>query len=98
MLKVVPTKSETRQDFELSLDEIAREGARRLLVQALNLEVEEYIQQNLNEVDESGKRLVVRNGLAKTRTITVDSGSIVSSFFLVGLSTRIFSCKSWDLI
>mgnify|MGYP001430150450 CR=1 FL=1 len=76
MLKVVPTKSEVRQDFELSLDEIAREGARRLLMQALNLEVEEYIQQNKSEVDESGKRLVVRNGVAKTRTITVGSGSI----------------------
>ena len=75
MLKVVPTKSEVRKDFELSLDEIAREGARRLLVQALNLEVEEYIQQNLNEVDESGKRLVVRNGVTKPRTITVGSGS-----------------------
>lgn len=76
MLKVVPTKSDSRKDFELSLDEIAREGARRLLVQALNLEVEEYIQENLNEVDESGRRLVVRNGFAKTRTITVGSGSI----------------------
>jgi transposase-like protein len=75
MLKVVPTKTEVRKDFELSLDEIAREGARRLLVQALNLEVEEYIQQNLNEVDESGKRLVVRNGVTKPRTITVGSGS-----------------------
>lgn len=76
MLKVVPTKSDSRKDFELSLDEIAREGARRLLVQALNLEVEEYIQENLNEVDESGRRLVVRNGFAKTRRITVGSGSI----------------------
>ncbi|MBX7231330.1 MAG: hypothetical protein K1X29_04500 [Bdellovibrionales bacterium] len=55
MLKVVPTKSQVSQDFELSLDEIAREGARRLLVQALNLEVEEYIQQNVNEVDENGR-------------------------------------------
>ena len=30
-------------DFELSLDEIAREGARRMLMHALNQEVEEYI-------------------------------------------------------
>lgn len=76
MLKVVSSKPKERQDFELSLDEIAREGARRLLVQALNLEVEEYIQQNLNEVDEFGRRLVVRNGVAKTRTVTVGGGSI----------------------
>lgn len=76
MLKVVSTKIESRQDFELSLDEIAREGARRLLLQALNLEVEEYIQQNVSEVDEQGRRLVVRNGVGKSRTVTVGSGSI----------------------
>jgi putative transposase len=76
MLKLVSPKSESRKDFELSLDEIAREGARRLLIQALNLEVEDYIQQNLNEVDERGKRLVVRNGSARSRTITMGSGSV----------------------
>jgi len=69
-------KSEPRKDFELSLDEIAREGARRLLVQALNLEVEEYIQQFTNEVDESGRRLVVRNGVGRSRTITLGSGAV----------------------
>ena len=76
MLKVVPTKSQVSQDFELSLDEIAREGARRLLVQALNLEVEEYIQQNAHEVDETGRRLVVRNGVGRTRTVTMGSSSV----------------------
>jgi transposase-like protein len=76
MLKVVPTKSEVRQDFELTLDEIAREGARRMLVQALNLEVEQYIQSYKNEVDENGKRLVVRNGVSKPRTITMGSGTV----------------------
>ena len=76
MLKVVPTKSEVRQDFELTLDEIAREGARRMLVQALNLEVEQYIQSHKNEVDENGKRLVVRNGVSKPRTITMGSGTV----------------------
>lgn len=76
MLKVVPTKSEVRQDFELTLDEIAREGARRFLIHALNLEVEQYIQSHKNEVDENGRRLVVRNGVAKSRTITMGSGSV----------------------
>lgn len=76
MSTVLPMRFEPRKDFELSLDEIAREGARRLLVQALNLEVEEYIQQNLNEVDETGKRLVVRNGVGRPRTVTMGSGSV----------------------
>lgn len=76
MLKDVSFKKEARKDFELSLDEIAREGARRLLVSALNLEVEEYIQQNATEVDEQGYRQVVRNGVGKSRTITMGSGSL----------------------
>ena len=76
MLKVLPTKSEMRQDFELSLDEIAREGARRLLVQALNLEVEEYIQQNKSKVDENGRCLVVRDGVSQPRKVTFGSGTV----------------------
>jgi transposase-like protein len=76
MLKVVSPKNEARKDFELSLDEIAREGARRLLHQALQLEVEEYIQQNTGDLDESGHRLVVRNGVSKARAVTLGSGTI----------------------
>lgn len=76
MLKLVSPKGESRQDFELSLDEIAREGARRLLVQALNLEVEEYIQQFADDRDENGRRLVVRNGVARARTVTMGSGAV----------------------
>lgn len=76
MSTVLPMKPGTRKDFELSLDEIAREGARRMLVEALHLEVEEYIQQNKNEVDETGRRLVVRNGPGRPRTVTLGSGSV----------------------
>lgn len=76
MLKVVSPKREPRKDFELSLDEIAREGARRLLVRALDLEVEDYIQQNSGEVDENGHRLVVRNGYGKSRSVTMGAGAV----------------------
>lgn len=76
MLKVVTPKGEERKDFELSLDEIAREGARRLLMQALNLEVEDYINRHKEEVDDNGHRLVVRNGVGKARTVTMGSGSV----------------------
>jgi transposase-like protein len=69
-------RSEPCKDFELSLDEIAREGARRLLVQALNQEVEQYIQQFADETDGSGHRLVVRNGLGRPRKVTMGSGTI----------------------
>ena len=76
MPMLLPVKQELRKDFELSLDEIAREGARRLLVQALNLEVADYIEQFSEEVDESGKRLVVRNGVGRPRKITMGSGAV----------------------
>jgi putative transposase len=76
MLKLVSPKGVDRKDFELSLDEIAREGARRMLVQALNLEVEDYIAQNKNEIDKNGNRLVVKNGRANPRHITTGSGTI----------------------
>jgi transposase-like protein len=69
-------KPEPRKDFELSLDEIAREGARRLLVEALNLEVEDYINRHVEEVDESGRRLVVRNGVGRSRNVTMGGGAV----------------------
>ena len=76
MLKVVSPKGDDRKEFELSLDEIAREGARRLLQHALQLEVEDYIQRHSEVRDENGHRLVVRNGLGKPRTVTVGGGSM----------------------
>jgi transposase-like protein len=76
MMKLVTPKANDRKDFELTLDEIAREGARRMLVHCLNLEVEDYISRHVEEVDESGRRLVVRNGAGRPRTVTTGSGSI----------------------
>lgn len=76
MLKVVPSKQDSEREFQWSLDEIARQGAKRLLIEALNLEVEEYINQNSKEIDEEGKRLVVRNGVSKSRTVTMGSGAV----------------------
>ena len=76
MLKVVTPKGVDRKDFELSLDEMAREGARRMLVHCLNLEVEEYINRYSNAVDESGCRLVVKNGRGRPRAVTMGSGSV----------------------
>ena len=76
MLRLVSPKSESRKDFELSLDEIARERARRLLAYCLNLGVEEYINQYAQERDGNGRRLVVRSGAARPRTVTMDAGPV----------------------
>ena len=44
------------------LDEIVRDGARAMLAAALQAEVAAYIEAFVDEVDEAGHRLVVRNG------------------------------------
>ena len=44
------------------LDEIVRDGARQMLAAALKAEVAAYIDAHAGELDESGRRLVVRNG------------------------------------
>lgn len=76
MVKLLAPKAEDRKEFELTLDEIAREGARRLLCHCLNLEVDDYINKHTSAVDEQGHRLVVKNGVGRPRTITMGSGSV----------------------
>ena len=65
-----------REDGVFSLDELAREGARRMIAAALEAEVEEYVASFTDEVDEDGRRLVVRNGHARERGLTVGSGTV----------------------
>jgi putative transposase len=43
---------------------------------ALKAEVEEYVERFVEEVDENGRRLVVRNGRARERRVTVGSGTL----------------------
>jgi transposase-like protein len=60
----------------VTLDDLAREGARRMIAAALEAEVEEYVGSFTGEVGEDGKRLVVRNGRARERKLTVGSGTV----------------------
>jgi transposase-like protein len=60
----------------VSLDELAREGALRMIAAALEAEVDQYVASFVDEVGEDGKRLVVRNGRAKQRKLTVGSGTL----------------------
>jgi hypothetical protein len=76
MLELLTSNRLESQEFELSLDEIAREGARRLLAEALRQEVKEYIHRHRELRDESGSRLVVRNGKSKTRRVILGSGTV----------------------
>jgi hypothetical protein len=60
----------------LSLDDLAREGARRMIAAALEAEVADYIDRFAGELDDDGHRLVVRNGRARERKLTVGSGTV----------------------
>ncbi len=77
MLKVLDTATETEESIEgPTLDELAREGARRMLVTALAVEVAQYVDTHEDARDEAGHRLVVRNGQAQARTVTCGAGTL----------------------
>src|SRR3954468_14133059 len=65
-------------DVELAagLDALAREGARRMIAAALEAEVTDYVDRFAGELDQDGHRLVVRNGRARERKLTVGSGTV----------------------
>jgi transposase-like protein len=58
------------------LDEIVRDGARRMLAAALEAEVAAYVDQFTDQVDEDGRRLVVRNGRHRARQVTTAAGAV----------------------
>ena len=77
MLKVVE-KQDAREAGErlLLLDEIARAGARRMLIEALRAEADDYVERHRGERDESGRALVVHNGPAQARKLTLGAGTV----------------------
>ncbi|XRQ07024.1 IS256 family transposase [Actinomadura welshii] len=58
------------------IDEIVREGARRMLAEALQAEVDAYIARFAGERDQQGRRLVVRNGSHQPREVLTSAGAI----------------------
>ena len=58
------------------IDEIVREGARRMLAEALQAEVDAYIAQFAAEHDGNGRRLVVRNGYHRPREVLTSAGAV----------------------
>lgn len=81
MLTVVPGAADAddpcRSDGSASLiDQIVRDGARRMLAEALQAEVDAYIAQFSGERDENGRRLVVRNGSHQPREVLTSAGAV----------------------
>jgi transposase-like protein len=80
VLTVVPGAADAddpgRPDGGALIDEIVREGARRMLAEALQAEVDDYIARFSGERDEAGRRLVVRNGTHQPREVLTSAGAV----------------------
>ena len=80
MLTVVPGGGPGHESGKGSspslIDEIVREGARRMLAEALAAEVDAYIARFADERDGSGRRLVVRNGYHQSREVLTSAGAV----------------------
>lgn len=66
----------TQLDPKSPLDELVREGARRMLQSAIDAEVESFIAQHEERRDARGRRLVVKNGSLPEREILTGAGAI----------------------
>jgi transposase-like protein len=75
MLSVIADDA-AQAELRLDMDELFREGARRMLAVALEAEVDAYIACYAEQVDERGHRLVRRNGHAPARTIAAGVGQV----------------------
>jgi putative transposase len=80
VLKVVHDASVPHDNTESSgsslLDEIVRDGARRMLAAALQAEVSAYIEAHADDLDSDGHRLVVRNGSHQPREVMTAAGVV----------------------
>jgi hypothetical protein len=78
MLKVVRDAEASNENTASSslLDEIVRNGARQMLATALQAEVIAYVEAFADEVDEHGRRLVVRNGYHAEREVVTAAGAV----------------------
>jgi transposase-like protein len=76
MLKVVDDPAQPNSAGGSMLDEIVRDGARQMLAVALQAEVTAFIDAHRGDLDDAGRRLVVRNGYHQPREVTTAAGAV----------------------
>jgi putative transposase len=75
MLKVTTEEANgVAPEVKHTLDDLARDGARRMIAAALKAEADDYVERMRGERDEQRHALVVRNGKAQQRTLTTGAG------------------------
>ena len=76
MGKSRPVTHESPEGFEDQLTALLREGARQLLLQAVEAELEAFLENYRDLVDPQGRRAVVRNGYLPTREVMTGIGPV----------------------
>ena len=66
----------TAPEVRQTLDELARQGAQRMIAAALSIEVDEYLERQQHVRDEQGHAMVVRNGYARERAVNMGAGVV----------------------
>ncbi len=74
MLRVIP-RDDAHHELALTLDEICRRSAERMLAVALGDEVDAYLERHRDAREDAGRALVVRNGHARGRTVVAGAGA-----------------------
>ena len=72
----VPGHEAGAEEFRLELDEIARRGAQRMLKDMLEAEMTAFVDRHQDDVDDSGRRHVVRNGHLPEREVLTGAGPL----------------------
>jgi transposase-like protein len=76
MLRVIEKPTKANEELRTTLDELLQQGALRILHEALEAEVDDYIRRHRDARDEQGRAQVVRNGKAPERTLVTGSGTL----------------------
>lgn len=76
MLRVVEKPTKENEELRTTLDELLQRGALKMLHEALEAEVDEYVRRHREARDERGRAQVVRNGKAPTRQLVTGSGTL----------------------
>lgn len=74
---VIPLQAvETTESFNDALTALVRQGARRIIAEAVEAELQEFLKQYQNLKDGQGRQAVVRNGHLPERTIVTGVGEV----------------------
>ncbi len=68
--------TETTEHFSDALSDLIRRGARQIIAQAVEADLEDFLAQYRDRRDEQGRQVVVRNGYLPERTITTGVGEV----------------------